>query len=151
MCLAITFTIWLRLEFQDRGSAWFFSPHLLFVHAQGPIFELRIRFWIPRSTFWPGDLFGVKNGSRKACFCDEIILWWVGRGIPPAQMNSMVPRTHMGRLLCPKPWFFNYFQGISDVSGKLGKAPGTLPVHLPIFLCGSAYWQRHTKLPWVAT
>ena len=63
--LAITCTIWLRLEFRDRGSAWFFSPHLLFFHAQGLIFEPRIGFWIPRSTFWPGDLFGVKTWSRK--------------------------------------------------------------------------------------
>ena len=63
--LAITCTIWLRLEFRDRGSAWFFSAHLLFFHAQGRIFEPRIGFWIPRSTFWPVDLFGDNNGSRK--------------------------------------------------------------------------------------
>ena len=69
--LAITCTIWLRLEFRDRGSAWFFSAHLSFFHAQGRIFEPRIGFWIPRSTFWPGDLFGVKNGSRKSVFATE--------------------------------------------------------------------------------
>ena len=63
--LAITCTIWLRLEFRDRGSAWFFSAHLLFFHAQGQIFEPRIGFWDPGSTFWPGDLFGVKKWSRK--------------------------------------------------------------------------------------
>ena len=34
-------------------------------------------------------------------------------------MNSIVYRTHLGRLLCPKPRFFNYFQGISRFSGKL--------------------------------
>ena len=28
-------------------------------------------------------------------------------------MNSMVPGTHMGRLLCPKTILFNYFPGIS--------------------------------------
>ena len=28
----------------------------------------------------------------------------------------------MGRLLCPKPRFFNYVQGISYFSGKLGQA-----------------------------
>ena len=63
--LAITCTIWLRLKYRGRGSAWIFSAHLLFFHAWGQIFEPRIGFWIPRSTFWPGDLFGVKNGSQK--------------------------------------------------------------------------------------
>ena len=111
------------------GSAWFFSAHLLFFHARGRICEPGIRLLDLGSTFWPGDLFGVKNGSRKTYFCDEIILWWVGRGIPPAQMNSMVPRTHMGRLLCPKSYFFNYFQGISYFPGKLGNAPAHYPGH----------------------
>ena len=40
---------------------------------------------------------------RKQLFCGGMILWWGFKGIPPAQMNSMVPRTHMGRLLCPQP------------------------------------------------
>ena len=31
-----------------------------------------------------------------------MVLWWGFRGIHPAQMNSMVPMTHMGRLLCPQ-------------------------------------------------
>ena len=69
--LAITCTIWLRLEFRDRGSAWFFSPHLLFFHARGWIFEPRIGFWIPRSTFWPGDLFWSKMGPEKSKFVTE--------------------------------------------------------------------------------
>ena len=56
--LAITCTIWLRWEFRGRGSAWLFSAHLLFVHAQGRMFEPGIRFVDPGSTCWPGDLFG---------------------------------------------------------------------------------------------
>ena len=56
----------------------------------------------PGPTFWPGDLFGSIFGSRKTYFCQEMILWWGYKGIPPAQMNSMVPGIHMGRLLCPK-------------------------------------------------
>ena len=55
--LAITCTIWLRLEFRGRHSAWFFGAHLLFFHAKGQILETRIRFWIPMSTFWPRDNF----------------------------------------------------------------------------------------------
>ena len=101
--LAITCAIWLRLIFRGRGSAWFFGAHLLFFHAQGQILEPRIGFWISRSTFWPGDLFGPKKCSRKKLFCGGMILWWGFRGIRPAQMNSMVPRSHMGRLLCPEP------------------------------------------------
>ena len=61
--LAITCSIWLRLQFRILDSACFFSAHLLFVHARGRICEPRIRFVDPGSTFWPGDLFGVKNGS----------------------------------------------------------------------------------------
>ena len=68
---AITCTIWLRLKFRGRGSAWFFSAHLLYFHAQGQILEPRIGFWIPRSTFWPGDLFGPKNNPEKRCFVEE--------------------------------------------------------------------------------
>ena len=41
-------------------------------------------------------------------------------------MNSMVPGTHMGRLLCPKPSLFNYFVGISTFPGKLQVAPASL-------------------------
>ena len=64
-------TIWLRLQFRGLGSAWFFSAHLLIFHARGRIFEPGIGFWIPRSTFWPGDLFWVKNGPGKSDFVVE--------------------------------------------------------------------------------
>ena len=43
-------------------------------------------------------------------------------------MNSMVPGTHLGRLLCQQPCFVNYFQGISYFPGKLGQATAYLPV-----------------------
>mgnify|MGYP003330121743 CR=1 FL=1 len=107
--LAITCAIWLRLIFRGRGSAWFFGAHLLFFHAWGRILEAGVGIWISRSTFWPGDLFGPKKWSRKNMFCGGMILWWGFRGIHPAQMNSMVPRSHMGRLLCPKTNFKNKF------------------------------------------
>ena len=107
--LAITCAIWLRLIFRGRGSAWFFGAHLLFFHARGRILEAGVGFWISRSTFWPGDLFGLKKWSRKKLFCGGMILWWGFRGIHPAQMNSMVPRSHMGRLLCPKTPLKNKF------------------------------------------
>ena len=55
-----------------------------------------------------------------------MILWWGFKGIHPAQMNSMVPGTHMGRLLSPKPTLFNYFVGISTFPGKLQVAPASL-------------------------
>ena len=63
--LALTYTIWLRLQFRGLDSAWLFSAHLLVFHARGLIFEPGIGCWIPRLTFWPGDLFGVKNGPEK--------------------------------------------------------------------------------------
>ena len=87
------------------------------------------------STFWPGDLFGVKNGSRKTYFYYEMILSWGFRGIPVTQMNSMVHGTHLGVLLCPKPWFFNYFWRISRFSGKL-VGPWDPPCVSPIALRG---------------
>ena len=62
-----------------------------------------------RSTFWPGDLFGPNLGSQKTYFYYEIVFPWGFRGFPVTQMNCMVPRTHLGVLLCPKPLFFNYF------------------------------------------
>ena len=52
-----------------------------------------------------------------------MILWWGYRGIPPAQMNSMVPGTHLGVLVSPKTSLFNYFVGISGFPGKLQVAP----------------------------
>ena len=51
---------------------------------------------LARGPFWPQKMV------PKKMFCGGMILWWGFRGIHPAQMNSMVPRTHMGRLLCPK-------------------------------------------------
>ena len=88
------------------GFCMVFRRASLYFHAQGQILEPRIgfwipgiRFWIPRSTFWAGELFGTKKWSRKKLFCGGMILWWGFRGIHSAQMNSMVPGSHMGRLL----------------------------------------------------
>ena len=80
--LVITCTIWLRLEFRGRASAWFFSPHLLFFHAWGQIFEPGIGFWIPRSTFWTGDLFGSKLSPQKSEFATETCCHGGSRDFP---------------------------------------------------------------------
>ena len=64
--LAITCTIWLRLEFRDRGSACFFSAHLLFFQAKGWIFEPRINLLDPGSTFLAqGPFWGQKWVPKK--------------------------------------------------------------------------------------
>ena len=73
--LAITCAIWLRLIFRGRGSAWFFGAHLLFFHARGRILEAGAGFLDLGSTFWPGDLFWVKNGAEKDSFAEE---WFCG-------------------------------------------------------------------------
>ena len=54
---------------------------------------------------FPGRHYGTGTflGSQKRYFGEERIFWWGCRGIRPAQMNCMVPGTHMGRLLRPKP------------------------------------------------
>ena len=132
---AITCTIWLRLEFRGRGSAWFFSPHLLFVHAQGRIFEPRIGFWIPRSTLWPGDFVGEKWARKKTRFCDGMVLSWQFRGNSKTQMNSIVHRTHLGRLLCPEPPYLIIFKGF-PIFRKTGERAETRPCISPIPLCG---------------
>ena len=129
---AITCAIWLRLIFRGRGSAWFFGAHLLFFHAWGRILEAGIRFWSPevnilaRGPFWPQQM------SRKKLFCGGMILWWGFRGIHPAQMNSMVPRSHMGRLLCLQ----TPLKKISAHSPKSGKLVQALahPCVFPIAL-----------------
>ena len=62
-----------------------------------------------------------------------MILWWGFKGIHPAQMNSMVPRSHMGRLLCPKTPLKNKFFAFSPKSGKLVQAlahPCVFPIAL---------------------
>ena len=92
------------MEFR-RASFWFLCTRADF-WTTGPICGPPD---FSRSTFWPGDLFGPKMGSRKTYFCDGIDFSWGFRGFPVTQMNCMVPRTHLGVLLCQKPWFFSYF------------------------------------------
>ena len=118
--------------FSPRGSVWRRASAQVFARIGCAHFLERFGK-VPKfglwedlgATFWLGELFGVKNVADKNMFCGGMILWWGFRGIPPAQMNSMVPRTHMDRLLCPKPTLFNYFVGISSFPGKLQVAPGT--------------------------
>ena len=88
------------------------------------------------STFWPGDLLVPKNKSRKRWFCEGMNLWWGFRGIPAAQMNSMVRGTHLGVVLHPKTVFFKYLVGISSFPGKLQMAPASL-AYFPLWLISS--------------
>ena len=89
-----------------------------------------------------GAFWGEK-WVRKNVFCEGMIVWWGFKGIHPAQMNSMVPGTHMGRLFCPKPTFFNYFVGISSFPGKLQVAPAS-PAYFPLW--GSAAWAKALQI-----
>ena len=66
---------------------------------------------------------------------------WLGfRGIPPAQMNSMVPRTHMGRLLCPKTTFKTYLLSKFPQIQKIGVGPWPIPAAFPIPLGGQCLY-----------
>ena len=47
------------------GFCMVFQPGSFVCSCPGTDFEPGIEFWIPRSTCWPGDVFGVKHGSRK--------------------------------------------------------------------------------------
>ena len=51
--------------------------------ATGQILEGRVNI-LARGPFC------AKNGSRKKCFCDGMILWWGLRGFHLTQMNSVV-------------------------------------------------------------
>ena len=90
------------------GFAQNVAAHLLYFQAPGPFFGPRGRILDPgsdlgifRSTFWPGDVFGVIWGSRKTFVCEGKVLWLGYRGFRVTQMNCMVLRTHLGVLLCP--------------------------------------------------
>ena len=128
----------------ETGVLHGFSARIFcFFMPGGRIFEPGIRFWIPRSTFWPGDLFGVNKWSRKKWICDGSILSWQFRGNSQTQMNSVVHRIHLGRLLCPKPLFFNYFTRMYHFSGKMGRAPAYYLGHclFPLWAIAWAIWR----------
>ena len=117
-------------EFLEAGfctECWCASFCLL---CAGRFLDHWSNLWSPGSTCWPGDLFEQNMGSPKTHFYYEIDFSWGFRGFHLTQMNCMVPRTHLGVLLCPKPWFLNHVQGISRFSGKPGNAPGAFPVYL---------------------
>ena len=78
-----------------------------------------------------------------------MILWWGYRGIPSAQMNSMVPGTHLGVLVCPKTFLFNHFVGISSFPGKLQVAPVACLCIFLLSLVGplAAYFPLVATLP----
>ena len=61
--------------------------------------------------------FGAKFGVQKnTYFYYGFDFSWGFRGFPVTQMNCMVPRTHLGVRLCPKPWVFNYLVGLDNSS-----------------------------------
>ena len=63
-----------------------------------------------------------------------MILWWGYKGIPPAQMNSMVPGVHLGELRFPKGHIFQKIYAISDFAGKLQQGFPCCPDLLAIYL-----------------
>ena len=105
------------------GFCMVFQRASFVFHARGQIFEPGIGFLDPGSTFWPGDLFGVKKWSPKKWICDGNIFSWQFRANSQTQINSIIYRIHLGRLLCQKTYLFNYFQRIYPFPGKLGNAP----------------------------
>ena len=77
-----------------RASFVFSCPGTDF-EAQDRILDLQVNI-LARGPFWHQKKVPTK------LFCGGMISWWGFRGIHPAQINSMVTRSHMGRLLCPK-------------------------------------------------
>ena len=69
--LVITCTIWHRLQFRGRDSAWFFSTHLLFFHAQGRIWEPGVRFWSLQANILARGPFETKKWVPK-----KMVLRW---------------------------------------------------------------------------
>jgi hypothetical protein len=74
-------------------------------------------------------------GSQEAHFYHEMLSWWQFRGFPVTQMNSVLPRTHFGKLLCPKPLIFYIAKGfLPYFPGKLQQGLPCYPDLLPIYL-----------------
>ena len=107
-----------KICFSPRGSVWSFEGWVLLRISLGLAVRTR---WsdlekFPKSAsgeiwgrhFGSGTFWGRKMVPEKM-LCGGMILWWGFKGIPPVQMNSMVPGTHMGRLLCPQPHLKNKF------------------------------------------
>ena len=120
------------------GFCMFFQPASFVFHAWGRMFEPGIGFWIPRSTFWPGDPFGVKEGSRKNVLRRNHFVMAVQGKIQDPNEFYLLYRTHVGRLLCQKPWFiiiskgFTIFQenweGPQPVNLAIPYSPTKLPI-----------------------
>ena len=49
------------------------------------------------------------------------------------QMTSIVRGTHLGKLLCPQPWYLIIFNEF-PIFGKTGERPGSTPLWIPYFL-----------------
>ena len=85
-----------------RRASFVFSCQGTDFGAQDQILDPQVNI-LARGPFWHQKMVPQKM------FCGGMILCWGFKGIPPAQMNSMVPGTHMGRLLCPQPPLKNNF------------------------------------------
>ena len=93
---------------------------------RGDFLSSRSKFWIWGQHFGPGTFSGQKWVPRK-WICDGSILWWQFGGNFQTQMNSIIYRTHLGRLLCPKPLLFIISKGFPDVQENWWD-PGTIPL-----------------------
>ena len=85
----------------QRASFVFSCPGADF-GAQDRILDPQDQILDPQVNVLAWGPFWYQKMAPKKMFCGGMILWWGFRGIHPAQMNSMVPGTNMGRLLCPK-------------------------------------------------
>ena len=110
-------------DFSRAGFCMEFRRASFVFSCPGVDLGARIGFWDPQVNILAWGHFGVNLWVPKTYFCEGIILWWGYMGIPSAQMNSMVPGTHLGVLVCPKTYLLNYFVWISSFPGKLQVAP----------------------------
>ena len=114
------------------ASFWFLVPGTHF-GTSGPRFRPGI--W-KLGPGWPGEVFGAKMGVGKTWFCGGMFSTLDIMGFPATQMDCMVPRRCLGRLVSPQtlpkkgfPLTFPYF-------GEFGEGPPGPPVYLLLALCG---------------
>ena len=73
----------------------------------------------PTGQHFGQGAFGASFGIPKNTVLRGNDLWWRCKGIPPAQMNSVVPGIHLGVLLCPQAPLFKKIYVIPYFPGKL--------------------------------
>ena len=113
-------------------------------------FESRIRFLDLGSTFWPGDLFGVKKWSRK----NDFVMEWFCHGnsgeIPRPKSILLSIGPIWAGYFVPKPPYLVIFKGL-PIFRKTGERPGSAPLYIPY----SPLWDPYSLLtpdipPWWA-